>query len=122
LLVVEIIALPLFYFFFLPGETPASSLPLVIWPLLIGSVGIAGVGTLLATITASAHGKDVLLAILFVPVIYPLLHAVVSATTVAITGSEDLMAIYAPALALAGGYDVIMLSLSWLLYDFVISN
>lgn len=121
LLIVEIIAIPLFFLFFLSGEALGPTLPLAIWPLLIGTIGIAGIGTLLATITINTRGKDVLLALLFVPLIFPLLYACVSATTLAITGGGTLMDVYVPALALAAGYDVIMILVSWLLYDFVVS-
>jgi heme exporter protein B len=40
---------------------------------------------------------------------------------VAITGSDTFFATYWPALALAGGYDVVMLLVSWLLYEYVVS-
>ncbi len=87
----------------------------------MGTIGITGIGTLLATITINTRGKDVLLALLFVPLIFPLLYACVAATTLAITGGTDLMGVYTPALTLAIGYDVIMILVSWLLYDFVVS-
>ena len=121
LMVVEIIALPLFYFFFLTTTTPADSFWMIVPPLFAGTVGIAGIGTLLSTITINTRGKDVMLAVLFIPLIYPLLFACVSATTVAIVGSEVFVDIYYPALLLAAGYDLVMLLLSWVLYDFVIS-
>jgi len=121
LLIVEIIAMPLFYIFFLSGLPMHPTLPWALLPLLVGTIGIAGVGTLLATITINTRGKDVLLALLFVPLIVPLLYACVSATTLAITGSPTLMDAYVPALALAIGYDVIMILVSWVLYDFVVS-
>jgi len=122
LLIVELIAAPLFYFFFLTASTPASSLWLVCFPLLAGSIGIAGVGTLLATITSQARGRDVLLAILFIPLVFPLLYAVVSATSIALTGGPEFATVYLPSLALAFGYDVIMVSVSWLLYDYLITS
>ncbi|MDR0308376.1 MAG: heme exporter protein CcmB [Coriobacteriales bacterium] len=122
LLLVELISLPLFYFFFLTISSPAPSFWMASLPLLVGSIGIAGVGTLLATITSNARGKDVLLALLFIPIIYPLLHAVVAATTVVVVGGDNLVGTFATSLALAGGYDVVMLALSWFLYEFVISN
>ncbi|MCH4184571.1 MAG: heme exporter protein CcmB [Eggerthellaceae bacterium] len=119
MIVVELITVPLFAFFFL-STSPADTWPLIITPLLIGTVGIAGIGTLLSTITVNTRGKDVLLAVLFIPLIFPLLYACVSATTVALVGG-DVEAIYMNALLLAGGYDVVMLLLSWVLYDFVVS-
>lgn len=121
LLVVEIIALPIFYFFFLTTVPLSESTWLIIPALLLGTLGIAGIGTLLSSITIHTRGKDVLLAVLFIPLIYPLLFACVSATTAAIIGGMFLFDTYFPALALAAGYDVVMLLLSWVLYDFVIS-
>jgi heme exporter protein B len=121
LVVVEAITLPLFYFFFLTGSELAPTLWMAAGPLAVGTIGIVGVGTLLATITMSTRGKDVLLAVLFIPLIFPLLYACVSATTVAVLGGAAVMEVYTPSLALATGYDVIMLLASWLLYDFVVS-
>lgn len=120
LLAVEVVAVPLFWLFFSSYAAPAESAPLMVVPLLIGSAGIAGVGTLLSTITTRTRGKDVLLALLFVPVIFPLLYACVSATTAVIVGGDVLGETLAASLALAGGYDVIMILASWVLYDFVI--
>jgi heme exporter protein B len=121
LVIVEIIALVLFAFLILSGTDIAPTWPLAAWPLLAGTIGIAGVGTLLATITAQTKAKDVLLAVLFIPVIFPLLYACVAATTICLTGSTDIMATYTPSLALACAYDVIMTTLAWFLYDYVIS-
>lgn len=121
LLVVEVIAVPLFCFFFLAGAHPADTVSYAIAPLLVGTVGIAGVGTLLSTITANTRGKDVMLAVLFVPVIFPLLYACAQATTAMLAGSANAFDVFVPSMALACGYDVIMLLASWALYDFVIS-
>jgi heme exporter protein B len=121
LLIVEVIALPLFYFFFLTGSTVAPTFWMTLGPIIVGTIGIAGVGTLLSTITINTRGKDVLLAVLFIPLTFPLLYACVSATTIAILGGDVVMDTYLPSLALAGGYDVIMLLVSWVLYDFVVS-
>ena len=121
LLLVELIAVPLYWLFFGSLATPAASAPLMALPLLLGSVGIAGIGTLLATITACTRGKDVMLALLFVPVVFPLLYACVSATTGCIAGGELLADSFTTSVALAAGYDVVMVALSWVLYDFVVS-
>ena len=94
---------------------------LMVAPLLVGTIGVAGIGTLLSTITVNTRGKDVMLAVLFVPLIFPLLYACASATTAVVVGSEGYFDVFVQSLALAGGYDVIMLLLSWVLYDFVIS-
>lgn len=121
MLAVEIITVPLFYFFFLTTTTPAESFWLLIIPLLVGTLGMAGIGTLLSTITINTRGKDVMLAVLFIPLIFPLLYACTAATTAVIVGSEGYMDVMVSSLALAGGYDVAMILVSWVLYDFVIS-
>ena len=121
LLVVEVIAVPLFWVFFAPYAQLGDAAALMVVPLLIGSVGIAGVGTLLSTITANTRGKDVMLALLFVPVIFPLLYACVSATTAVLVGGDVMADTLTVSLALAGGYDIIMILASWVLYDFVVS-
>ena len=76
----------------------------------MGTVGVAGIGTLLSTITINTRGKDVMLAVLFIPLIFPLLYACVSATTAAVVGAEGYRGRDArTSMALAGGYDVIMI-------------
>ena len=121
LLAVEIIVVPLFVFFFMTTETFSDSFLFLVFPLLLGTVGLAGIGTMLSTITVNTRGKDVMLAVLFIPLIYPLLYACVTATTAAICGGEFWMDSYTMPLVMAAGYDVIMLALCWVLYDFIIS-
>ena len=119
LCVVELIAVPVF---FLSGAVLADTTPYIVLPLLVGSIGIAGVGTFLSTMTMDTRGKDVLLAILFIPVIFPLLYACVSATSVALLGVEGQMVTFWRSLMLAGGYDVIMVAAAWGLYEFIVNS
>ena len=120
LAVVEVIVLPLFFLFFLSGAELAATTPMIALPLFVGTVGVAGVGTLLSTMTIDTRGRDVLLAILFIPVIFPLLYACVSATTVAFLGVEGTFGSYWTSCAVAAGYDVIMIAAAWGLYEFVV--
>ena len=121
LALVEVIAVPLYWVFFSSFATPAETGWLLVVPLLLGSIGIAGIGTLLSTMTASTRGKDVMLALLFVPIVFPLLYACVSATTCALVGGEVFAEGFYTALALGAGYDVVMILASWVLYDFVVN-
>ena len=121
MLAVEVRAVPLFYFFFMTGQTASPTLPAIVLPLIIGTIGMAGIGTMLSTITMNTTSKDVLLAVLFIPIIYPLLYACVTATTAAITGTEFWTDLYVMPLVLACGYDIVMLLVCWVLYDFVVS-
>ena len=122
LLLVELVAVPLFWLFFSSYANLAPSAWMMIVPLVIGSVGIAGIGTLLSTITMRTRGKDVLLTLLFVPIVFPLLYACVAATTAVVVGGDVMADMLLPSLALAAGYDVIMILASWVLYDFVIGS
>ncbi len=117
---VEVIVLPLFFLFFLSGADLAATTPMIALPLVVGTAGVAGVGTLLSTMTIDTRGRDVLLAILFIPVIFPLLYACVSATTTAFMGVEGTFGAFWTSCALATAYDVIMTAAAWGLYEFVV--
>ena len=120
LAVVELIVLPLFFLFFLSGAQLAATTPMIALPLVVGTIGVAGVGTLLSTMTIDTRGRDVLLAILFIPVIFPLLYACVSATTVAFLGVEGTFGAVWTSCGIAAAYDVIMIAAAWGLYEFVV--
>lgn len=122
LLAVELVTVPLFFVFFLSGAPLSATAPMIVLPLLVGTVGVAGVGTLLSTMAIDTRGKDVLLAILFIPVAFPLLYACVSATGVALAGVEGTFATFWRSLALAGTYDVVMIAAAWGLYEFVLDS
>lgn len=120
LFIVELITIPLFYFFFLSGEKVGGSPLLLFLPAIVGTIGIAGVGTLLATMSVNTKGKDFILAILFIPAMFPLLYSVVGATSAVIIGNPGFMAVFWQALALGVGYDVIMVLAAYALYEFII--
>lgn len=117
---VEVIVLPLFYFFLLASAEPAPTFFASALPLFLGTVGISAVGTLLATITAHARSRDVLLAVLFIPVLFPLLYACVAATVAALSGSVELYGAFGVGVVGALGYDAIMTAVAWVLFDFVV--
>lgn len=122
LVAVEVLALPLFFLFFLSGADLAGTTFYIALPLLIGTVGVAGVGTLLSTMTIDTRGRDVLLAILFIPVAFPLVYACVSATTVAFMGVEGTFGTFWTSCAVAAAYDVIMIAAAWGLYEFAVDS
>jgi len=121
LLAVELLTLPVFGFLFLQGEQmDASSLALLPLILLAGSVGISGVGTLLATMSVNTSGKDFVLAMLFIPLMYPLLLGAVIATGGAIVGGAEGVGVFWTGMGWVVGYDVIMLLASYGLYEFIV--
>lgn len=121
LLIVEVLTIPVFGFLFLQGEAlDFGSLALVPLVLLVGSIGIAGVGTLLATMSVNTSGKDFVLAMLFIPLIYPLLLGAVTATGAAIVGGPEALGVFWAGMGWVFGYDVIMLLASYGLYEFIV--
>lgn len=122
LAVVEVVSVPLFFLFFLSGAELAATTPMIVLPLVVGTVGVAGVGTLLSTMTIDTRGRDVLLAILLIPVIFPLLYACVCATSIAFAGVEGTFGSYWSSLGIACAYDVIMIAASWGLYEFAVEG
>ena len=120
LLIVEIITMPLFFVMFLSNRPLGGAWWMIPLAALVGSIGIAGVGTLLATISVNTRGRDFILAVLFVPVMYPLLLAAVGATSAAVLGNPGFVEEFWRDMALAGGYDAIMLLAAYGLYEFVI--
>lgn len=122
LMIVETLSLPIFAFLFLQGR--GSFPPQFYWmtPLVLiaASAGIAGVGTLLATMSVNTTGKDFVLTVLFVPLMYPLLLGAVIATSAAMLGGQDSASQFWTGLAYVAGYDVIMILAAYGLYEFVI--
>jgi len=121
LAIVEALTIPVFAFLFLQqgGYSPSAwwMIPVV---LLAGSVGISGIGTLLATMSVNTTGKDFVLAVLMIPLMYPLLLGAVSATSAAVLGGDGSMQQFLTGLAYVGGYDAIMLLAAFALYEFVV--
>lgn len=120
LLIVEAVSVPLFFLFFSGSVKTSIDVGYIVVPLILGSIGIAGVGTLLSTITVNTKGRDVMLALLFIPLVFPLLYACVSAAGLFIVGAEGMSDALVPCV-LAAAYDFVMVLASWLLYQFTVS-
>ncbi len=123
LLIVEVFIVPLFYFIFLGGQSNADlggPVWMIAFSLLVGSLGIAGVGTLLATMSVNTKGKDFILSVLFIPLMFPLLLAVVAGTSAVLLAEPGYVNVFWQMMGLAGGYDAIMLLAAFGLYEFVL--
>ncbi len=120
LLIVQVLTIPVFAFLFLQGSEYGGQLWMIPVALLGGAVGIAGVGTLLATMSVNTKGKDFVLAVLFIPLMYPLLLACVSATTAAVLGGDGHVQQFWSGMGLIAAYDAIMVLAAYALYEFVL--
>ena len=127
LLIVQLVVVPLFYVMYVVGALPVQLGHITPGPwwmiaiaLLLGTIGIAGVGTLLATISVNTTGRDFILAVLFIPVMYPLLLVLVAALNAVITGCPNFYTTFWQMCAAATIYNAILIAAAFVLYDFIL--
>ncbi len=112
--VVEIVALPVFAVLFNVPFSIGGLLPIV----LLGTIGIASVGTLFSALALATQARELLLPILVFPLIVPIIIAVVRATGALMITTVD----EPPWLGLIIAFDAIFLSLSTLLFEYIIEE
>jgi heme exporter protein B len=117
---VEMVALPIFIIFFINSNF-TSYLDLLIIVIFLSNIGISSVGTLLSTISINTKTRDLMLPIIFLPVIIPLLVAAVVSTGGILSGGKHLDSVYS-SLRFLAAYDIIFLLVSYALYDFLIGD
>jgi heme exporter protein B len=112
--VVEIVALPVFAALFDVPLFAGTLLPIV----LLGTLGIATVGTLFSAMAAATRARELLLPVLVFPLIVPVVISAVRAT-----GSLMAPALNEPPwIGLMAAFDIIFLSISMLTFEFVIEE
>jgi heme exporter protein B len=103
----ELVALPAFALFFGP----------VGWELLaavaLADVGLAGVGTLLAAMAAAGRARELLLPLLFLPLVIPVVVGGVGASVTDDPGRY---------LGFLGLYDAVFAILSWASFEYVVTE
>jgi heme exporter protein B len=101
------VALPAFALFFEP----------VGWSLvaavLLANVGLAAVGTLLSAMAAASRARELLLPLLFLPLVIPLVVGGIGATAADEPGRY---------LAFLGLYDLVFAILSWASFEYVVTE
>ena len=112
--VVEVIALPVFAALFDVPLFTGQLLPIV----LLGTLGIATIGTLFSTIAAATRARELLLPILVFPLIVPVVIGAVRATGALMAPSIN----EPPWLGLMLAFDLIFLSISLLVFEYVIED
>jgi len=94
--------------------------PRLLAVILLGSLGYAAVGTLLASMSVQARTRDVLLPILLFPIVLPIVVAAVKASNNILLGFE--MADIWPWLNILIAYDVIFIAVAFMVFDFVVEE
>ncbi len=116
MLTVEVIILPVYSVLynvnlFQPG---------LLMVILLGSIGYAGVGTLLAAMSVQTRTRDILLPILLFPVIIPVLLAAVKASNGFLEGVEISEIILPINLLIV--YDIIFISLAFMFFEYIVEE
>ena len=112
--VVEVVALPIFAALFDVPLFTGALLPIV----LFGTLGIATIGTLFSAIAAATQARELLLPLLVFPLIVPVVIGAVRAT-----GSLMVPAVNEPPwFGMIVAFDVIFLSVSTLMFEYVIEE
>ncbi len=112
---VEVISVPIFAALFNLNVLQPSLFAV----LLLGTVGFASIGTLLAVMAASTRSREVMLPVLMFPILLPVIIATVRATTLILTGqTQDLN----PWLNLLGAYDLLFLTIAYVVFDRVVEE
>ena len=107
LLAAELVAVPAYALFFQP----------VGWELvaavLLADVGLAAVGTLLAAMASAGRARELLLPLLFLPLVIPIVVGGVGASVTDDPGRY---------LAFLGLYDAVFAILSWASFEYVVTE
>ena len=112
--VVEIVALPVYAALFNVPLFAGALLPVV----LLGTLGIAAIGTLFSAMAAATRARELLLPVLVFPLIVPVVISAVRATGSLIVAAPN----EPPWLGLITAFDVIFLSMSMLMFAYVIEE
>jgi heme exporter protein B len=94
--------------------------PWVILVVVLGTLGFAGVGTLLSSMAVNTRAREVMLPILLFPVAMPELIAAVKATSGAMMGLP--VSEWRQWLNLLIVYDVILVAVSFMVFEYVVEE
>jgi heme exporter protein B len=115
MLIVEAVTLPAFVALF----NVQFDWALIFVIVVLGTVGFAGVGTLLAAMAVNSRARELLLPLLLFPLAVPVLLATVKATGQALGGPDTEGP---PWLGLLAAFDVIFLTISFLAFEVVVES
>ncbi|MFZ0981097.1 MAG: heme exporter protein CcmB [Candidatus Acidiferrales bacterium] len=117
LAIAEIVLVPVFAVLYNVSLTGvAGRLALV---LGLGTLGLVITGTVFSAVSAHARMRELLLPLLLLPILAPLLIAAVEATASLFAEQPALDRTW---LTFLGGFDIVFLTASWLLCDFLLEE
>ncbi len=115
----EAVVIPVFLLFFSGGSVNLFTGGFFL-TLILANLGLSIIGVLLAAISMNTRAKDLMLPLLFIPVIVPVLLAAIKATNIVVLGGEtaELFA----SLRLLLFYDIIFALVAFLTFEYVLEE
>ena len=119
LVVLELVAVPIFALFFL--DSAAGLLPFALI-LLLANVGLAATGTLISTIATMSSARDLLAPLILLPLLVPLVIAAAGAGEHLLAAGGPDYGRFGTWLGLLGLYDLIFLLVGYATFDFLLDD
>ena len=116
MLIIEAIALPIFALLF----NLAVLSPQLIVITVLTTVGFVAVGTLFSALAVNTKAREMVLPILFLPIVVPLIISAVEASGRALSGEQ--WGSLASWLGIIGAFDAVFLVVSFLVFTYVIEQ
>ena len=116
MLIVEVIALPVFALLY---NLPVLS-PEVVITTFLATVGFVAAGTTFSAMAVNTRAREMVLALLFLPVVSPIIVSAVEASRLAISG--ETWGSMATWLEIIIAFDVIFIVASYLVFTFVVEE
>ncbi len=113
----EVVLVPVFAVLY--NVSLAGVVGRLILVLILGTLGIVITGTVFSAVSAHARMRELLLPLLLLPILAPLLIAAVEATASLLADQPDLDRTWTTFLL---GFDIVFLTASWLLCDFLLEE
>jgi heme exporter protein B len=119
LVILELIAVPIFALFFLDSVSGLLPFALV---LLLTNIGLAATGTVISTIATMSSARDLLAPLILLPLLIPLVIAAAGAGEHLLASDGPDYGRFGTWLALLGLYDLIFLLVGYATFDFLLED
>jgi heme exporter protein B len=119
LVVLELVAVPMFALFFLDS---AAALPPLVPVLLLADVGLALIGTLISTIATMSTARDLLAPLILLPLMVPLVIAAAGAAEPVLRAGGPEYERFGTWLAVLGLYDGVFALVGYAVFDFLLED
>jgi len=117
MLIAEIVIFP--FFVILNNLGLSAALPEIFGVAILGTLGFVSVGTILSMISAHTRMKEVILAVLQIPLSVPVVLMSVGATRMIMSGETDGIS---ARLSVLGVFSIVYLTASYLLFEYVVEE